>query len=306
MIEQDLVGPRAQYSLDATIFASAISGLSRSPGNNQLASMARELWSRYSSLVPITTEPASKMLSALGRLGLFDEAYQLYRRILTSLPIPIPSQEVSESISFFDAWARLPLDGQSLLERANLLDEMQRRELPIPHSVWLALLAHAEINALPGPALAIMQRLVRTYREVPLLRAVCLLFFRTLARYDGGRLRREARAWLDRLLPPARAQSPWLRSIRPLGTPAETVGEGLLSVVQSLEVARYIESIDASTMVPPPTPTVASLQDDWSSVEDELLRRGFAKEDVAALIDDMDEPSRALDQKLRSRALPTS
>src|SRR3546814_1488881 len=77
LIEAEMVGPSAHYTLDAPILAASFAGLT--------AAQAHDLFNRYFQQVSLTFSAATAMLRRLGKLHPVENANQVYVRGLKEL-----------------------------------------------------------------------------------------------------------------------------------------------------------------------------------------------------------------------------
>uniref|UniRef100_A0A6B2KYT0 Pentacotripeptide-repeat region of PRORP domain-containing protein n=1 Tax=Arcella intermedia TaxID=1963864 RepID=A0A6B2KYT0_9EUKA len=288
LFKQYFTGPEAKLSMTGEMLAAAVKGCIKDSDVNY----ALDLWEKYSRRILLTYDVAEALIYNFAQLKALETAFEIYKRLKSERQF-----KPDDPSSLFDTILSVANTAEKC--RA-VLQDMRDSFIPISTDSIRAVLTNPEVVVDLPFVLEIVKIYITEAFPGPYEREIFMLFFGLVEKYDYGRFKAEARAWLQRLSPP-----------RPDGVfilDSNKKDESLLTSRVSLLLSKYILAIDTTQFVIPAAnkkPLDALFTGSILDVEDLLVHKyGFDPTAVRQLLGDdkeevaMREYLKGLDKKI--------
>jgi len=196
------------------------------------------LWEQNSRQILLTDTTAESLIRSFGKLNVPTTAMQVYRKLKRDWTF-----KSSDSTSLFEAALGCSSSFDDIFE---ILNDMKKYKINITLQIYLVILRQCSKHGDIKSALVVMKEYVDECYGLPLYRGIVIEFFSIIARYDFGRYKREARAWLNRIVLSTKQDD-----VREIGLPLQDQEDTTISPMQSMLISKYIRQIEYSRIVAP-------------------------------------------------------
>jgi len=238
LISETMTGEKADFPVTGEVIAAGVTGCVKEGDAN----LALDMWDQYSPRILLTYTSAEILVRSFTKLRCPNAVVDVYRKLKKDWKF-----QPTDPASLFEAVIFASSNFEDVLE---VFNDMKEYNIPITVNTYITILRHCFKYADVKNAMTIMKGYIKDYSGLPLLRKVVMLFFSIIARYDFGKYKREARAWLNRIVT-KKSSGHWLPLSRSHYSSLETEENTFLTPSQTIDVTRYIQQMDYSQIVCP-------------------------------------------------------
>eukprot|EP01125_Pyxidicula_operculata_P000266 TRINITY_DN10342_c0_g1_i1.p1 TRINITY_DN10342_c0_g1~~TRINITY_DN10342_c0_g1_i1.p1 ORF type:complete len:911 (-),score=272.68 TRINITY_DN10342_c0_g1_i1:11-2392(-) len=292
LIEKDMMGREAAYTLTPLMVAAAVAGVARQTRDTR---SVRALWQRMKSMVKLDYLSAQRIISSFALLKDSESVIEVYKRVKKEYTFT-----ENDDASLFESVLSCPPGADGIDEFVKVLDDMEGFKIPITSTVYIMLFSQCESSGNVIAAYNVMKRFASSNYGNAYNLGVCRHFFNVIARHDFGIYRSQARAWLSRIVPAATNFGPWMPTQREVGVSLDEIDQYVISPIVAIQISTYVNSIDPSKFVvtPPDNKYTELFEGSDADIEDILIHQlGYKPEDVQRVMSE-DPKLASLQQKL--------